>query len=63
MEQSSSLTIVAQSTCKNVKFDNLTTKEKVHEMVAKPFLKLLQGRRNFFSSLSNSSVEHNINLW
>ena len=62
MKQSSSLSIVAQSTRKKLKLDNLTAKEKVHEMVAKPFLKLLETRRNFISSLSGSPVKHIINL-
>ena len=58
MKQSTSLSIVVQSTRKKLMLDNLTTKEKVHEMVAIPFLKLQQGRKNLISSLSGLSAEH-----
>ena len=53
----------AQNTCKKVKLDNLKIKEKFHEKAMKPFLKLLQGKRNSTSSLSDSSAEYNLSLW
>lgn len=62
-EQFSSSSIVAKSIRKNVKLVNLTVKEKFLEKEFKLFLKLLQAKRNFISSLSNSSAKYNLNLW
>ena len=63
MEKCSSSGIVEQSPRRKVKLGNLTIKAKFQVKVAKPFLKFLQVKRNFISSLGDSSAEYNLILW
>ena len=45
------------------KVKQLNNERKIPRKAGKPFLKLLQSKRNSISSLNDSSAEYNLSLW